>query len=241
MEILPAVDIKDGKVIRLKHGDPAKKTLYPQDPFALAERYFLEGASMLHVVDLDRAFGEPSHNEALILSLIERFPGRLQIGGGVREAGILERFLKAGASRVVVGTLAFRSPDEVLDLAVANQGRVCIALDCKGGRLQANGWVQDAPCGLQEALGRFQSTKALGPYIVTQVERDGTLEGPDIELVRQAVLLGAHRVILSGGIGTLEHIAAVKRAGLSQIEGVIVGKALLEGRFALSQAILEAS
>jgi len=87
----------------------------------------------------------------------------------------------------------------------------------------------------------FSIHQALGPYIVTQVERDGTLEGPDIELVRQAVLLGAHRVILSGGIGTLEHIAAVKRAGLSQIEGVIVGKALLEGRFALSQAILEAS
>lgn len=241
MEILPAIDIKDGKVIRLKHGDPAKKTIYPQDPFALAEKYFLEGASMLHVVDLDRAFGNPSDNEALILSLIERFPGRLQIGGGVRDSGILERFLKAGASRVVIGTLAFRSPDEVLSLADTNRGRVCIALDCKGLRLQANGWVHEAPCGLEEVLGRFQSTQSLGPYVVTQVERDGTLEGPDIELVRQAVLLGAHRAILSGGIGALDHIAAVKRAGLPQLEGIIIGKALLDGRFELSQAISEAS
>lgn len=239
MEILPAIDIQGGRVIRLRHGDPAETTFYPHDPIELAERYLEEGVRTLHVVDLDRAFGNPNHNERILLSMIERFPGAIQVGGGVRDHETLVRFLKAGAVRVVIGTLAFLDPSRVLDLARDHPGRVSVALDCRGDRLQANGWIQEAPVGLKEALDRLQRLQELGPYIVTQVERDGTLEGPDIGLVQKTLAFGAHKVILSGGIGTLEHLCEVKRAKIGSLEGVIVGKALLEGRFSLSQALKE--
>lgn len=241
VEILPAIDIQGSRVIRLRHGDPAESTLYQHDPFELAERYLKQGVRTLHIVDLDRAFGNPSHNEGILMALIERFPQAIQVGGGIRDHETLVRFLKAGAFRVVIGTLAFVDPNRVLDLARAYPGRISVALDCRGDRLQANGWIQEAPVDLKEAIDRLHHAKELGPYIVTQVERDGTLEGPDIELVQKAIAFGAHRVILSGGVGLLDHLVAIKRANIAPLEGVIVGKALLEGRFSLSQALQEVS
>jgi phosphoribosylformimino-5-aminoimidazole carboxamide ribotide isomerase len=237
MEILPAIDIQGARVIRLRHGNPAESILYPHDPFELAERYLQGGVRTLHVVDLDRAFGNPNHNEGILLALIERFPHAIQVGGGIRDHKTLVGFLKAGAFRVVIGTLAFLDPEHVLDLARAYPGRVSVALDCRGDRLQANGWIQEAPVGLKEAIDRLRHVPEMGPYIVTQVERDGTLEGPDIGLVQKAIEFGAHRVILSGGVGILEHLIALKRAKIAPLEGVIVGKALLDGRFSLSQAL----
>lgn len=228
MQIIPAVDVLDGRVVRLRRGDYAQVTVYGDDPAAVAANWIAQGAEIIHVVDLEGArSGEPD------VDLWRRLAAAgitFQVGGGIRSAGLAARALEAGAARVVMGTAAVWEP-EIL-AAVPDPARVVAAVDVRGGRATGAGWLDEGR-PLTEVLDGLSAT-GCGRVLVTGIGRDGTMEGPELDLLGTVVDDGRFAVVASGGVGTLEDLAAVTALGC---EGVIVGRALYEGRFDLRQAL----
>lgn len=228
MLLIPAVDVLDGKVVRLVQGDYQRVTGYGDDPVAAARRWLQEGASLIHLVDLEGArSGEPDP------ALWERMAAAgvpFQVGGGIRNADTARRALEAGAARVVMGTAAVWNPDELA--AVGEPGRVVAALDVRGDRATGAGWLDQG-----RELGTVLENLAavgVGRVLVTGIGRDGTLQGPDLGLVRRVRQHAPHlAVIASGGVGSVADLLQVKAAGC---EAVIVGRALYDGLFTLAEA-----
>jgi phosphoribosylformimino-5-aminoimidazole carboxamide ribotide isomerase len=229
--LYPAIDILDGRAVRLTQGDFDARTVYRDDPLEAARTWVEGGARWLHVVDLDGArAGRPVNLDAL-----ERIAGELgvpvQCGGGLRSREAIDAALAAGATRVVVGTAAYRDP-ALLDAAVAAHGHaVAVAVDVRDGRVSVAGWTEDAgeaPSDVLERLGE----RGVRTFVYTDVDRDGMLDGPDVATVERLAAAAPERLVYSGGIGTLAHLEAL--AGLP-LDGVIVGKALYEGRFTVAE------
>lgn len=234
MDLFPAIDLRAGRVVRLSQGEADRETSYHHDPVAQAERFVAEGARWIHVVDLDRAFGT-GDNQATVAAIARALAGRvhIQFGGGIRSLGALEAVLALGVSRGVLGTAAITDP-ALAGAAVARVGgeRVAVGLDTKGGMVAIRGWVETTPLTGLEA-GRRMVADGVRTLIYTDVVRDGMLTGPDIAGAVALQETGAS-VIASGGVSTLEDLRAVHRAGLA---GAIIGRALYEGRFTLSEAL----
>ena len=234
MDLFPAIDIRHGRVVRLSQGEATRQTVYGDDPVAVAERFAEQGAAWIHVVDLDRAFGD-GENLATVRRIVARVGSRVrvQLGGGLRTVERVREGLEQGVSRVVVGTAAAIDPAVVpAVLAAEGADRVAVGIDARDGDVAIRGWTETA--GLTaEALARRVSADGVRTVIYTDVARDGMLAGPDLDGARrlQAAGLG---VIASGGVAGLADIRAVREAGLV---GVIVGRALYEGRFGLTEAL----
>mgnify|MGYP002635097304 CR=1 FL=1 len=225
MRVLPAIDLMGGRAVRLLHGLAETRQDYG-DPLLLAERY--AAAELLHVVDLDGAFaGAPRQ-----LELIARLAARpIQVGGGLRTEEDVQRLLDAGAARVVLGTVAVKQP-QLLDRVLERHGpeRLCVAVDVRDGEVAIRGWT--AGSGVTpEAIAERLEAQGVRHVLCTAVHRDGTLEGPDLSTLARVQRPGL-QIQASGGIGCLEHVRSV-----SHMAGVIVGKALLEGRFTLEEAL----
>jgi phosphoribosylformimino-5-aminoimidazole carboxamide ribotide isomerase len=234
LDLFPAIDIRSGRVVRLSQGQAARQTVYGDDPAAVAERFIEEGARWIHVVDLDRAFGE-GDNEPAVRALLARVGGRarIQLGGGFRSIDLLRRGLDLGVARAVVGTAA------VLDLAFvpaalrfAPADRLAVGIDAREGRVAVRGWTEVSEVTAEE-LARRVVQDGVATVIYTDVSRDGMLAGPDLIWAAGLRRCGA-RVIASGGVATLDDIRAACEAGLA---GTIVGRALYEGRFTLRDAL----
>ena len=231
MIVVPAVDIRRGRVVRLRHGRPDEETAYTQDPVAAATSFVEAGATLLHVVDLDAAFGT-GDNRDVIGDLLTRVRGRVQVGGGIRAIDEAADLVERGAARIVVGTEAIRNP-AFLARAVERLGEaVVVALDVRGDRVRVRGWTDEAGA-LEDALPAVLERGA-PRLLVTQVSRDGTLEGPDVELYERVVRTAGVPVLASGGVRDADDIRALARTG---VEAVIVGKALYEGRLTLAEAL----
>jgi phosphoribosylformimino-5-aminoimidazole carboxamide ribotide isomerase len=230
MILLPAVDIRDGRAVRLRQGHFDDETVYADDPFEAARSFVEAGARFLHVVDLDGAReGEPVN-----LGHVERIARELdvpvELGGGLRSIGSIRRALGAGASRVVLGTAAFTDP-ELLDEALsAFTSRILVGVDVRGGQVSVSGWTRETQARGEEAIRRLQKQGATR-FVYTNVDRDGMLEGPDLEEVRRISEVVRGRFLYSGGIGSLEDLVALRELRLVNLAGVISGKALYEGRF----------
>jgi phosphoribosylformimino-5-aminoimidazole carboxamide ribotide isomerase len=228
---IPAVDLLDGRVVRLRQGSYARVTAFPDDPFELAARYAAAGAAWLHVVDLDAArtgARPPAH--ARVLAAIAGIPGlRLQVGGGLRDEAAIRAALAGGADRVLVGTLAASDPELVGGLA-AETGRVAVALDCLDGRVRTHGWAEDSGAGPGAFVDRL-TTAGARDYLVTGIDRDGTGRGPDLELIRSLRASVRGVLLAAGGVGSAADVEAAVTAGA---DAVVVGRALLDGtlRFA---------
>jgi phosphoribosylformimino-5-aminoimidazole carboxamide ribotide isomerase len=240
-ELLPAIDLRGGRVVRLQQGDFERETAYSDDPVAVAVEFAAGGAGWLHVVDLDGArTGVPAH-VATTQAIAAAVGGevRVEVAGGLRTAANVRRAFAAGASRVVLGTAALRDTDFAA-AAVRDYGtdRVAVAIDVRDGRATGNGWDTRAPTA--DALETIQRLADLGvtTFEVTAIERDGLLEGPDLELLRRAAGLGTGRIIASAGITSVEDIAAVRAIGCA---GAIVGRALYEGQLSLRDALSAAA
>jgi phosphoribosylformimino-5-aminoimidazole carboxamide ribotide isomerase len=235
MEVIPAVDLSGGRVVRLLQGDYGRVTGFDETPDEAADRFALAGAGWLHVIDLDAARdGERSREHAAVLERLARRRGtRLQVGGGFRSAGQVEAALAAGVQRVLIGTLAARDPDAVAALAAAHGPRICVCADALEDTVRIAGWREDAGESARSFVERF-SARGVGAFLVTAIERDGTLAGPDLRLlagvraVTDAVLLAA------GGFAALEHVAAARDAGC---DGAVVGRALYDGSLNLREAL----
>ncbi len=240
-EVIPAIDLVGGRVVRLVQGRFEAATDFGSDPLQTARRFWREGARSLHVVDLDAArTGERSdaHRDLVRRIAAERpAGGALQLGGGLRDAAAVEEVLALGVDRVLVGTMAFRDRGPFDELLAAHGPRVCVTADTLGGSVRVAGWLEDSGLDAVEAV-RDLHARGTRAFLVTAIERDGTLAGPDVALMRRVRAVTDGLLLASGGVGTLEHIRAVRESGA---DGVVVGRALLAGEIELAAAVDAAS
>jgi phosphoribosyl isomerase A len=231
LELLPAVDVADGKAVRLVQGEAGSETSYG-DPVEAALQWQRDGAEWVHLVDLDAAFGRGTNRE-LLAEVVGRLDVKVEMSGGIRDDASLEAALATGCARVNLGTAALESPEWVRS-AIARYGeKIAVGLDVRGTTLSARGWTQDGG-ELFEVLERLDQD-GCARYVVTDVRRDGTLTGPNIELLKQVTAATTKPVVASGGVSSLDDLRAI--AGVPGVEGAIVGKALYAGAFTLPEAL----
>jgi phosphoribosylformimino-5-aminoimidazole carboxamide ribotide isomerase len=239
MLIIPAIDLKDGQCVRLTQGDMQKATVYSRDPAGIARRWQDEGAHLLHVVDLNGAFeGEPKnlqHVEAIAAAV--SIP--IEVGGGIRSLDTVRMYLGVGARRIVMGTTALRHREVLEEILEVFPERVVVSIDAKNGMVATDGWKTVTGIAASEAVKSFAGL-AISAVIYTDIARDGMMEGPNLSSLKSIVSASPVPVIASGGITSIEDIAAIKKLG-PRIEGVVLGKALYEGKIDLRKAIAAVS
>lgn len=238
MILYPAIDIRGGQAVRLLQGDYARETVYDADPAEAAARWAGEGAEILHVVDLDGAKAGLPQNLDAVARIAAAVACPIQVGGGLREMAALDAVLEAGAARVVIGTAALRDP-EFLAAALERHGeRVVVSVDARGGKVSLSGWTETTDRDVAEAVAEL-GERGVTRFLCTEIEVDGTMEGPALrELARIAAATPA-QVIASGGVGELADLEALALAGALalNLEGAIVGRALYERRFTVAEGI----
>jgi phosphoribosylformimino-5-aminoimidazole carboxamide ribotide isomerase len=234
MIIYPSIDLRGGKVVRLKEGDPNRQTVFSDNPVETARNWIGQGASWLHMVNLDGAFAEANDNLG-ILEQVARLGVPVQFGGGLRSIDDLARAIEAGAARVVIGTAAVQQP-ELVDEAIARWGaeRVCVGLDARDGKVATHGWQQQTDWTPVE-FGRQMAARGVKHALYTDVNRDGGLLGVNVDGTVNLARATGLQVIASGGVGSLDDIRALAASGL--VAGAIIGMALYEGRIQLRDAL----
>lgn len=233
MELIPAIDLLDGKVVRLHKGDYAQVTVYSDDPAGQAKRFADAGAHRLHVVDLDGARDGKPGNRAVIEAILKAAPTlKVQVGGGIRTRETAQHWFASGATRVVLGTAAIKDPELVRALCAAHPDGVVVALDGKGGLVAVEGWLEATDKRIEDVAGEVDAWGAAA-ILFTDIDRDGTREGPALAptaRLQQAVRV---TVIASGGIGELSHLVSLRDHG---VRAAVCGRALYSGAFTLEEA-----
>jgi phosphoribosylformimino-5-aminoimidazole carboxamide ribotide isomerase len=229
MIVIPAIDLRGGRAVRLRRGDPNEETAYAEHPVEVAERFQEEGARRLHVIDLDAALGEGDNRQA-IRDICRAVVVPVQVGGGIRSLRALTALLEDGAARAILGTAAAADVSFVGRAGEEFAERVVVAVDVRGGRLMLDGWREEGP-ELGPALSGLDDA-GTPRYLVTAIARDGTLEGPDLTLYRQVLKLTDRPVIASGGVRNADDVWALRDVGC---EATVAGKALYEKTLKLSQ------
>lgn len=236
MQIIPAIDLLGGSCVRLHQGDYDKVTRFSDDPVAQAMRWQEQGAERLHLVDLDGArSGEPA-NDSAIRAITSALTIPVQLGGGVRTAERAETLLTCGLDRVILGTVALEQPQLVMDLAERHPGRVVVGIDARHGKVATKGWLEDSNTEATALAGRF-SASAIAAIISTDISTDGTLEGPNLQALREMAEASSVPVIASGGVGCMADLLALLTLQPLGVEAVIVGRALYDGRIDLGEAL----
>ena len=233
LELLPAVDVKDGRAVRLVQGELSAETAYG-NPLEVALDFQRAGAEWLHLVDLDAAFGI-GENSALFAEVVASVDIKVELSGGIRDDASLERALATGCTRINLGTAALENPEWTAQMIALHGDRIAVGLDVRGYTLAARGWTQEGG-DLFETIERLELA-GCARYVVTDVTKDGTLKGPNLELLRKVCAVTKRPVVASGGISSLADIAALSELSAIGVEGAIVGKALYAGAFTLQQAL----
>ena len=236
MILLPAIDIRGGRAVRLQRGDFDKETVYVDDPLEAARSFVDAGATFLHVVDLDGAReGKPVNLEHL-RRITTELGVAVQYGGGLRDLGAVRSALQAGAERVVVGTAAYTNVEFVDELVATWDKRVVVAVDVRGGHVSVAGWTKATQALPEDIITRLQR-RGVNQFMYTNVDRDGTLEGPDLEEVKRISDTVRGRFLYSGGIAALEDLTALRSLRLVNLAGVVSGKALYEHKFSVEDGL----
>ncbi|PID53005.1 MAG: bifunctional 1-(5-phosphoribosyl)-5-((5-phosphoribosylamino)methylideneamino)imidazole-4-carboxamide isomerase/phosphoribosylanthranilate isomerase PriA [Micrococcales bacterium] len=233
LELLPAVDVAGGQAVRLVQGEVGTETHYGA-PLEAALAWQEAGATWLHLVDLDAAFGRGS-NAVLLAEVVDRMDLRVELSGGIRDDESLARALATGCTRVNLGTAALENPDWTARVIAEHGDRIAVGLDVRGTTLAARGWTRDGG-DLWETLARLDAA-GCARYVVTDVTKDGTLAGPNTGLLRQVCQQTPAPVVASGGVSTLDDVRALRELVATGVEGAIIGKALYAGAFTLPQAL----
>jgi phosphoribosyl isomerase A len=233
LTLLPAVDVADGQAVRLVQGAAGSETSYG-DPLAAALAWQAAGAEWIHLVDLDAAFGRGS-NAALLAGVVARLDIAVELSGGIRDDASLAAALSTGCARVNIGTAALERPDWVRAIIAEHGDRVAVGLDVRGTKLAARGWTREGG-DLNETLARLDGD-GCARFVVTDVTKDGTLTGPNLDLLRAVCAQTKRPVIASGGVSSLDDLRAIAALAPLGVEGAIVGKALYAGAFTLEQAL----
>jgi phosphoribosylformimino-5-aminoimidazole carboxamide ribotide isomerase len=236
-EVIPAIDLLGGRCVRLLQGRFDAVTVYAEDPAALARDFAARGAARLHVVDLDGArAGEPREREAVRRIVAAAGGACVQLGGGLRRLEAVEESLALGVERVVLGTAALRDPDLVRDAARRFPGRVAVGLDAREGRVAAAGWLESSEAPVEEVARRFEGA-GVAALVHTDIARDGTLEGPNLEASARLAEVVGIPVIASGGVGSEADVRAAAALAARGLAGLIVGRALYTGAVRLERAL----
>jgi len=236
MLLIPAVDLKNGRCVRLWQGQMEAETVYSDDPLAMAQGWVEQGASWLHVVDLDGAVeGEP-RNFSAIEQIVKTVPVPVQVGGGIRSIERVERYLGLGVARVIIGTLAIEQPLLTADICHRFPGRIAVSLDARDGKVALKGWQESASLNY---LNVAQQIDAWHPAVLifTAIQRDGTLEGPDLPRLKELLAEVSLPVIVAGGIGYVDHIQSLVPLVADGLQGAIIGKALYDGSIIYREAL----
>ena len=233
LELLPAVDVKDGRAVRLVQGELSKESVYG-NPLEVALEFQSAGAQWLHLVDLDAAFGRGS-NAAQLAEVVGKLDIDVELSGGIRDDASLQRALATGCKRINLGTAALEDPEWTARVVAEFGDRIAVGLDVRGRTLSARGWTKDGG-DLFDTLARLDRD-GCARYVVTDVGRDGTLTGPNLELLASVCAATTKPIVASGGVSSLKDISALASMSASGIEGAIVGKALYAGAFTLQEAL----
>lgn len=239
MVIIPAIDLKNGRCVRLRQGEMREETVYSDDPAAMARHWERLGAQFLHVVDLDGAIGGQPRNQTEIEGILKSVSVPIQVGGGIRTLETLRGYLAQGIARVVLGTAVLQDRAFLGQACAEFPRRILVGLDARDGQLAVKGWISQSETSARDFLQTLRDYPLAG-VIYTDITRDGMLQGPNLDALRDIVADSPVPVIASGGITRVEDIRAIKALG-PKVEGVIVGKALYEGKLDLKAAIAAAA
>jgi phosphoribosylformimino-5-aminoimidazole carboxamide ribotide isomerase len=233
--LYPAIDISEGKAVRLVQGDFAEKTVYRDSPLEAARAWVQAGARFLHIVDLDGARSGSPQSLHHLEEITHALSVPVQYGGGLRSLPAVRDALRAGAERVILGTAAYTDVDFLDDVLGAFRERVIVSVDTRGGHVSTSGWQETTQMPADSVIERLQN-RGVRSFVYTNVDRDGMLQGPDLDEVRHIASVVRGRFLYSGGIGRLEDLQALAALRQVNLGGVIVGKALYEGRFTVEEA-----
>ncbi|GAA4360672.1 bifunctional 1-(5-phosphoribosyl)-5-((5-phosphoribosylamino)methylideneamino)imidazole-4-carboxamide isomerase/phosphoribosylanthranilate isomerase PriA [Paeniglutamicibacter cryotolerans] len=233
LELLPAVDVVDGQAVRLVQGEAGSETGYG-DPVVAAKAWADQGAEWVHLVDLDAAFGRGSNTE-ILRRVATELNIKVELSGGIRDDASLERALEFGAARVNLGTAALENPEWTARAIARHGDKIAVGLDVRGTTLAGHGWTKEGG-DIWEVLARLEDA-GCARYVVTDVTKDGTLRGPNVELLREMCSRTSKPVVASGGISSLEDLRVLRQLVPAGVEGAIIGKALYSGQFTLPQAL----
>jgi phosphoribosylformimino-5-aminoimidazole carboxamide ribotide isomerase len=236
MIVIPAIDLKDGKCVRLEQGLMERNTVYSDDPAATARRWQEEGGELLHIVDLDGAFAGVPKNRAAIEAIVKAIDIPAQLGGGIRDLETIEAYLTLGLSRVIIGTAAQRTPQLVTEACRCFPGRIVVGIDAKNGMVAVQGWAEVTGVTAVELAKRFAGD-GVAAIIYTDIARDGMLQGPNLEATKALAEAISIPVIASGGVSSLKDIENLLTIEASGVAGVITGKAIYSGALDLREAI----
>lgn len=236
MDVIAAIDIKEGRCVRLYQGDVDRQTVYAADPVAVAKRWQAEGAPLLHVVDLDGAMGGSMVHGELIKEIVRAVDVPVQVGGGIRDKATLERVFEWGAARVVLGTSALRDEAFFAWACQAHPGAILAGIDARAGKVAVAGWVEQSDVGAAAVAARASACGAAA-VVFTDIGRDGTELGVNLQALEELLDGSQAKVIASGGVAGIEDLEALVRLGHPNLIGVIVGRALYDGRIDLRDAL----
>jgi phosphoribosylformimino-5-aminoimidazole carboxamide ribotide isomerase len=237
MIVIPAIDLKNGRCVRLLQGRKSEVTVYHDDPVAVAKEFAEAGAGMIHVVDLDGAFNEgESPNRAVVRRIVEAVKVPVEFGGGIRSLDDVQQLCDAGVSRVVLGTVAAESPSQLKHFVNTFGSKICVGIDARDGRVMTRGWEASTPI-MAIDLARSMAECGVERIVYTDISRDGTLAGPNIEQTLAVSRAANVSVTASGGVSSLDDVKRLRDARDKRVDSVIIGKALYEGRFKLEEAI----
>lgn len=238
MIIFPAIDLKDGRCVRLRQGDMAQATIFNDDPAAQARAFEAAGFEYLHLVDLNGAFAGHSVNASAIRAILSAIKIPLQLGGGIRDREAVDHWLSAGVARVILGTVAVSNPILVSEAARAHPGRVVVGIDARDGKVAVKGWAEEAAVSATELAKRFEGA-GVAAIIFTDIARDGMMEGANVESTAALAKSVSIPVIASGGVNSVRDIERLRDCDAA-IAGVVVGRALYDGRIDPAQALMTA-
>jgi len=235
LQVIPAVDLMKGKVVRLSRGDPKTAKVYSQFGTAVetAKKWKRDGAKKLHIIDLDAAFGT-GNNLSVISEIVKSVDLPIQVGGGIRTVEAVEKLLALGVSQVILGALAFSDSNAIVQVQRKfGSEHIIVALDNKDGKIMVEGWKTQTAFGMKDALEKFAKLE-VETFLVTSITKDGTLSGPDLATLSEACLYPNVQIIAAGGIGSLNDLVALKRVGVA---AAVVGKAFYEDKFSFKEAL----
>lgn len=231
MKVIPSIDLMNGNVVRLVRGDPANKVVYSDNPIETARKWEAAGADMLHVVDLDATLRTGINNNEIVFKIIDSVKIPVQVAGGIRSINAINEMLNKNAAKVVLGTIAYKEPDSIRQIAKKKIEKLVISIDQNNGRVMIDGWREASSYGIIDAINLFMSM-GIRDFLLTSIDRDGTLNGPDVTTLSLASSFANSLIIASGGISSLEDIIRVRSAGCCS---VILGKAVYEGKISIER------
>lgn len=231
MKVIPSIDLMNGNVVRLVRGNPANKVVYSDNPIETARKWEAAGADMLHVVDLDATLRTGINNNEIVFKIIDSVKIPVQVAGGIRSINAINEMLNKNAAKVVLGTIAYKEPDSIRQIAKKKVEKLVISIDQNNGRVMIDGWREASSYGIVDAINLFMSM-GIRDFLLTSIDRDGTLNGPDVTTLSLASSFANSLIIASGGISSLEDIIRVRSAGCCS---VILGKAVYEGKISIER------